>query len=59
MQFYQLHKLFDTLAGMVGEYIDLIAERATVLGGTADLFTEYRTQRVTTTSTVTRASRPR
>jgi starvation-inducible DNA-binding protein len=35
MQFYQLHELFDTLAEAVEEYIDLIAERATALGGTA------------------------
>src|SRR5512147_1346076 len=35
MQFYQLHDLFDTLAEAVEEYTDLIAERATALGGTA------------------------
>ncbi len=35
MQFYQLHELFDKLAEEVEEYIDLIAERATALGGTA------------------------
>lgn len=35
MQFHQLHELFDTLAEAIGEYIDLIAERATALGGTA------------------------
>jgi starvation-inducible DNA-binding protein len=35
MQFYQLHLLFDTLAESIEEYIDLIAERATALGGTA------------------------
>src|SRR5215469_9251084 len=35
MPFYQLHLLFDTLAESVEEYIDLIAERATALGGTA------------------------
>ncbi len=34
-QFYQLHLLFDTLAGEVEEYIDMIAERGTALGGTA------------------------
>lgn len=34
-QFYQLHLLFDTLAGEVEAYIDLIAERATALGGSA------------------------
>ncbi len=35
IQFYQLHELFDKLAEEVEEYIDLIAERATALGGTA------------------------
>ena len=35
MHFYQLHLLFDNLAEAVEEYIDLIAERATALGGTA------------------------
>lgn len=34
-QFYQLHELFDELADQVEDYIDLIAERATALGGTA------------------------
>jgi starvation-inducible DNA-binding protein len=35
LQFYQLHLLFDSFAVSVEEYIDLIAERATALGGTA------------------------
>ncbi|MCI0352915.1 MAG: DNA starvation/stationary phase protection protein Dps [Acidobacteriales bacterium] len=35
LQFYQLHELFDTLAEGVEEYVDLIAERVTALGGTA------------------------
>ncbi len=35
LHFYQLHLLFDTLAEAVEEYIDLIAERTTALGGTA------------------------
>jgi Ferritin-like domain len=35
MQFFQLHELFDTLADSVEDYVDLIAERATSLGGTA------------------------
>ncbi len=35
MQFHQLHELFDSLAEAVEECIDLIAERATALGGTA------------------------
>jgi starvation-inducible DNA-binding protein len=34
-QFHQLHELFDNLAHQVEDYIDLIAERATALGGTA------------------------
>jgi starvation-inducible DNA-binding protein len=34
-EFYQLHELFDELAAQVLEYVDLIAERATALGGTA------------------------
>jgi starvation-inducible DNA-binding protein len=33
--FYQLHLLFDELAGHVLEFVDTIAERATALGGTA------------------------
>ena len=33
--FFQLHHLFDQLAGEVFPYIDLIAERATALGGVA------------------------
>jgi starvation-inducible DNA-binding protein len=34
-QFHQLHELFDNLAAQVNGYVDLIAERATALGGTA------------------------
>ncbi len=33
--FFQLHELFDQLAGDVFPFIDLIAERATALGGVA------------------------
>ena len=33
--FYQLHQLFDELAGELEEYIDLVAERITALGGYA------------------------
>ncbi len=33
--FYQLHELFDILAGEVEAHVDLIAERITTLGGTA------------------------
>ncbi|WP_404787195.1 DNA starvation/stationary phase protection protein Dps [Altericista sp. CCNU0014] len=31
--FLQLHELFDTLSGELEEYIDLVAERITALGG--------------------------
>lgn len=34
-EFFQLHELFDTLASHFDEHADLIAERATALGGTA------------------------
>jgi starvation-inducible DNA-binding protein len=34
-QFHSLHKLFDDLADQLEDYVDLIAERATALGGTA------------------------
>jgi starvation-inducible DNA-binding protein len=34
-EFFQLHELFDQLAEAVEAYIDLIAERATALGGEA------------------------
>ena len=33
--FYQLHELFDEMAGELEEYVDMVAERATALGGTA------------------------
>jgi starvation-inducible DNA-binding protein len=33
--FYQLHELFDEIAGELEEYIDMIAERVTALGGYA------------------------
>jgi starvation-inducible DNA-binding protein len=33
--FYQLHELFDVMAGEMEEYVDLVAERVTALGGTA------------------------
>ncbi|GAB4233501.1 MAG: DNA starvation/stationary phase protection protein Dps [Stanieria sp.] len=33
--FYQLHELFDELAGELEGYIDMVAERATALGGIA------------------------
>jgi len=34
LDFYQLHLLFDELAGEIEEYVDLVAERITALGGT-------------------------
>ncbi|MCI0336065.1 MAG: DNA starvation/stationary phase protection protein Dps [Acidobacteria bacterium] len=34
-QFFQLHELFDKLAGGLLEHVDDIAERVTTLGGTA------------------------
>jgi len=34
-QFFQLHLLFDKLAGETEGFVDIIAERATTLGGTA------------------------
>ena len=34
-QFFQLHELFDKLADEAHEFVDLIAERVTALGGTA------------------------
>ena len=35
MDFFQLHELFDKLCDSLEDYVDLIAERATALGGTA------------------------
>ncbi|MEM7591905.1 MAG: DNA starvation/stationary phase protection protein Dps [Cyanobacteria bacterium P01_A01_bin.83] len=35
MDFYQLHELFDEMATELDEYIDMVAERITALGGTA------------------------
>ena len=35
LNFFQLHELFDQLAGEVFPFIDMIAERATTLGGLA------------------------
>jgi starvation-inducible DNA-binding protein len=34
-EFYQLHKLYDELAEQLLEFVDIIAERATALGGVA------------------------
>ncbi len=36
MNFIALHELFDQVAGEVETYTDMIAERVTVLGGTAE-----------------------
>ncbi len=33
--FYQLHQLFDEMAGELEEYVDMVAERVTALGGIA------------------------
>ena len=33
--FFQLHELFDEMASEVEEYVDMVAERVTALGGTA------------------------
>lgn len=35
MNFYQLHLLFDEMAGELEEYTDMVAERITALAGTA------------------------
>ncbi|ACB49597.1 putative DNA-binding protein, starvation-inducible [Crocosphaera subtropica ATCC 51142] len=35
LNFYQLHELFDILAGELEGYVDMVAERITALGGTA------------------------
>ncbi|MEM6424086.1 MAG: DNA starvation/stationary phase protection protein Dps [Cyanobacteria bacterium P01_H01_bin.119] len=35
MEFYQLHELFDEMAGELEEYVDMVAERITALGGVA------------------------
>jgi starvation-inducible DNA-binding protein len=34
-EFFQLHELFDTIAAELLAFVDLIAERAVILGGTA------------------------
>jgi starvation-inducible DNA-binding protein len=35
MNFYQLHELFDEIATELEEYVDMVAERAIMLGGIA------------------------
>jgi starvation-inducible DNA-binding protein len=34
MDFFQLHELFDQIASQLEEYVDMVAERITALGGT-------------------------
>lgn len=36
LNFYQLHKLFDELAGEIEGYVDMVAERITALGSIAN-----------------------
>jgi starvation-inducible DNA-binding protein len=36
IQFYQLHKLFDAFHGQAEEYVDIIAERISGVGGVPD-----------------------
>jgi len=43
--FYQLHLLFDAMAGELEEFIDLVAERVTTLGGYAMGTTRVAAQR--------------
>ena len=33
--FFQLHELFDEMSGELEDYVDMVAERVTALGGTA------------------------
>ncbi len=35
MEFYQLHELFDDVAGAIFPFVDMLAERVTTLGGVA------------------------
>ncbi len=35
LNFYQLHELFDAMAGELEGYVDMVAERVTALGGVA------------------------
>jgi starvation-inducible DNA-binding protein len=35
LDFFQLHELFDEMAGELEEYVDMVAERVTALGGLA------------------------
>lgn len=35
MDFFQLHGMFDEMAGELEEYVDMVAERVTALGGIA------------------------
>lgn len=47
LDFFQLHELFDEMAGELEEYVDTIAERVTALGAIA-----YGTARVAAASSV-------
>ncbi len=47
LDFYQLHELFDEMAGELEEYVDMVAERVTALGAIA-----YGTARVAAASSI-------
>ena len=63
MDFYQLHLLFDEMADELEEYVDMVAERITALGGVAvgtvriaaadSILPEYILEAVTGTEHVT------
>ena len=63
MDFYQLHELFDEMAGELEEYVDMVAERVTALGGVAlgtariaaseSILSEYNLEAVTGAEHVT------
>ena len=63
MDFYQLHELFDEMATELEEYVDMVAERVTALGGVAkgtariaaseSILAEYDLNAVTGTEHVT------
>ena len=63
MDFYQLHELFDEMATELEEYVDMVAERITALGGVAkgtariaaaeSILTEYALDAVTGVEHVT------
>ncbi|MEM1366960.1 MAG: DNA starvation/stationary phase protection protein Dps [Cyanobacteria bacterium P01_H01_bin.15] len=47
LDFFQLHELFDEMAGELEEYVDMVAERVTALAGVA-----YGTARVAANASV-------